>query len=286
MKPNLIFFKKPSKKKQASKVWTPELDRKLRKLWPTMFGKDVAVEMGMTLAAVQGRAKKLKLRKSADFKTIWTKEELDQFIGEYPDKFNTELAAMFGKNVKAIEAKAGALKLRKSPAFWARLAERPNAGRFKEGQKSWNAGKKINVRNDGTRFKKGNVPHNTKADKVVTLRFFHDRPELFIRVALGKWIRLAHYVFQEYYGEIPKGCVIRHKNENHLDCRLENLECLTKYENAIRNSGHVELTEGFVLKTLSRDRATRSAIQENLPELIELKRTSIKIKRALKNADE
>lgn len=47
---------------------------------------------------------------------------------------------------------------------------------------------------------------------------------------------LHRLIYEEHYGEIPKGHVVHHKNENKLDNRIENLELLTKGEHTLHHS--------------------------------------------------
>ena len=47
---------------------------------------------------------------------------------------------------------------------------------------------------------------------------------------------LHRLIYEEHYGEIPKGHIVHHKNENKLDNRIENLELMTKKEHTILHS--------------------------------------------------
>lgn len=51
--------------------------------------------------------------------------------------------------------------------------------------------------------------------------------EIFVN---GKNVRLHRYLWEKYYGEIPEGYVIHHKNGNGLDNKIENFELLSDSE--------------------------------------------------------
>jgi hypothetical protein len=128
-------------------------------------------------------------------------------------------------------------------------------GRFKPGSVPSNKGKKMNDEqkekcshtffkpghkmNDEqkekcshTFFKPGHLPHNTKQDGVITER--RDKrgiPQLFIRIALGKWQYYKCYIYEQHYVPLQKGDVIRFVDGNTLNCSIGNLEKITQAEN-------------------------------------------------------
>lgn len=44
----------------------------------------------------------------------------------------------------------------------------------------------------------------------------------------GKQVREHRYIWEKYYGEIPKGMIVHHKNQNKADNRIENLEIMNR----------------------------------------------------------
>ncbi len=221
----------------------------------------------------------------------WTEKDDAQLRLLHPQLMTTEIAKIMGRSKGAINCRAGRLGLKKDKDYFKKRFQRigPNAGNFKPGVASWRKGKK-GFSYEGskvTQFKKGQTPSTTKPVGIITLRVdSDDRIRVMYKLSEKKWIPYAHHVFSQWYGEVPKGKVIVHRNNNHLDFRLENLECITKRENWLRNGAGKNLTDGFVLATISRDIDTRKIIQEHLPQLIELKRTALLIKRYLKNEPE
>lgn len=115
----------------------------------------------------------------------------------------------------------------------------------KKGSVPFNKGKKQKEYMDSetikkvakTCFKKGNKPHNTKSDGVITIR--KDKSGLkykYIRISEGKWQLYHRYLWEKHNGKIPKGHIIAFKDGNQLNTVIENLEMITKIENMYRNS--------------------------------------------------
>lgn len=268
------------------KIWTDKLDARLRELWPRHKALEVARLMGMSKIAVQSRAKRLGLNKDHDFRGLWSEEEERFFIEHYPNLRNIELAELLGRQEGQVESKAQRLKLKKSKEFWTEINALPNAGKF--GQRPpWNKGMKgLFFGSTSGQFKAKNRPHNQKEDGAITIRWEQKthRPIVMYRVALKKWIPYAHHVFASYYGEVPKGMVVRFRNGNRLDFRLENLELVSKRENYLRNSASVQLTDGFVVSTMlgkggfeGRDEVKKTLLEHQ--EIIQTKRSIIQLKR-------
>lgn len=225
----------------------------------------------------------------------WTSELLTKLRDMYPHFLNREIAAKLGRSVSSISRQGRKMKLRKSSETMTRIHKQAGQcnGAFKSGHEPWNLGKKgIQTGGISTRFKPGQESHNAKSDGTVTLRFdrekYGSRPWLAYRIAERKWIPYSRYVFAQYYGEVPPGMVIRHKNGNRLDCRIENLECITKYENRLRNSASIHLDDSYIVSTIigrgvkgeERERLKEAFL--NQPDLIELKRNILKLKRECK----
>lgn len=123
------------------------------------------------------------------------------------------------------------------------------SGRFEPGHPSWNKGKKMS---DSTRakvkrtwFPKGNRPKNALPvnTEVVTT-------DGFIKVKIAEpnvWKLKHHIVWEQAYGERPKGYGIRFKDGNRLNCDLDNLILLSNRERAIINKHFGEFTGELTL---------------------------------------
>lgn len=117
---------------------------------------------------------------------------------------------------------------------------------IKPGNIPVNKGKKMSIalykKCAPTMFKKGNLPHNTKADGCISIR--HDHPNRrgyrykWIRIAIGKWEMLHVHNWKKAHGRIPKGYIVVFKDGNTMNCSLSNLEMITLAENMKRNTIH------------------------------------------------
>jgi hypothetical protein len=164
--------------------------------------------------------------------------------------------------------------------------------RFKKGDIPPNKGVKITEwmkremieRIKSTQFKKGNTPHNTKFDGAE--RICKDG-YIEIRISKANWIHKHRHEWEKVYGTIPKGLILVCKTENKLKSHPDNWELITRVENMNRNSGPLKLSDSMVatyLATTSKkvDYALKTELLENHPELINTKRTHIKLNRKIK----
>lgn len=92
-------------------------------------------------------------------------------------------------------------------------------------------------RTKATRFKKGQIPHNTKPIGTISKRSDKSRGfYLYIKVAYKKWELLHRVVYTTHFGPIPKDKIVAFKDGNVLNCNPDNLELITMEENVLRNS--------------------------------------------------
>ena len=266
--------------------WTKELDAQLRGLWPTVPILEVAQIMGMTQAQVKSRAKKLHLRKPER----WTPEKVEYLKVHYATNNNKHLAKILKFSYNAVTQKASKLGLKKSEEYIReQILEAGTKTQFGK-VPAWNKGRK-GLKTGGVAgyFKPGHLPHNTKHDGYIKIAFSSkkkgSKPSLMIRISLGVWIPYAHYIWKQWYGEIPAGRVICYKNGNWLDVRLENMEAITRRELRIRNSAWRALNDNFIassmigphLKGEERKKLHQALLEQ--PDLIEMKRNLLKLKR-------
>lgn len=175
--------------------------------------------------------------------------------------------------------------------------------RFQRGQNPWNAGRTDIRMSPETEFKKGGLPPNTLYDGAIRVRSHSSMKTgkvtryKYIRIAKAKWELYHRYLWMQHHGSIPKRHIVSFKNGDTLDCRIENLELVSMKENARRNRNRekfrktlkllieegdhpsVNLTDSYIVGNLSRgNRSIKEQIKKR-PELIELKRNQLKLRR-------
>ncbi len=139
----------------------------------------------------------------------WTLPEIARFRAEYPFASMSNLMRAFGRSKAAIKCMAVKLRLEKATE---------NAGCFKPGQKSWNAGKHYQPggRAAETQFKKGG-PH-PRQRPIGTER--RDRDGVYVKVAGRRhWVRKERFLWEQEHGPVPTGMVVR---SGRLISRAEN----------------------------------------------------------------
>jgi hypothetical protein len=207
------------------------------------------------------------------------------------------IADMLGCSEQKVKTRMRQLGLTVPPEI---IAQRVAASRIQSGNVPINKGKKQSdympeesiARTKATRFKKGNLPHNAYNEVgKITVRHDHvnrtDRPYQYICLSLGVWMPLHTHIWEQEFGKVGKGYCLWFKDGNSLNCVLDNLERITRAENARRNVNHDNPSDNrvaFYMATKSRkvDAALQKEILKH-PELISAKRTQLLINRKIKN---
>jgi len=152
-------------------------------------------------------------------RTFYSKAD-EGFLRKYYLEFSDEkLAKMFGKTKRAIAGKRFKLGLKRPPVNWGHGQPHPNY---------------VNAKANSGSFKKGNVPHNT--NKLYTETVYSDG---IIWVKTENGMRRKHrMIWEANFGKIPPGHIVIFKDKNPLNCRIENLECISRAENIRRNRNY------------------------------------------------
>lgn len=177
---------------------------------------------------------------------FWQPEQLEMLRQYYPDTRTCDLVDLIGRPRNSIYAKASELNLAKSDAFLASLASGRTSGnqgkgtRFVKGHQTWNKGKKIQVRDGGTRFKKGQMPHNWHpiGHERITDDGYLQRKMTDTGVSRRDYRAVHVMLWEQHHGPIPKKHLVIFKDRDKTNITIENLDCISMAENMRRNSYH------------------------------------------------
>jgi hypothetical protein len=175
---------------------------------------------------------------------IWTDAERRVLSALYSDTDIKEICTILGRSDRSIYAQAHLLGLKRSKEYMKmlleieakRLREVGNQSRFQSGHTTWNKGTKGYMGANATSFKKGQKPHNTK--EIGSTRIDGKDMFLLVKVADRKWIRKEILIWEEAYGKIPKGSILRVINPLLNKYDINNLMLISKGENMKLNAIH------------------------------------------------
>lgn len=168
----------------------------------------------------------------------------------FPNERTQDLADELGLTYSQLANRAHSMGLKKSEEFKQsdksgrhNLIEKGKKTRFQPGHTPVNKGVKmpdhIYDKVKHSMFKKGNRPHNWKADgSIVERNDKTGRSYLYFKVKDSHWILYHNKIWMDHHGPIPEKHIISFKDGNTLNCDISNLELLSMAENAKRNSIH------------------------------------------------
>lgn len=201
--------------------------------------------LGRSKSAIKSKAHLLDLKRNWDRHNFTHND--DDFIKEnYPNLNCETIAKVLGVSISSIYNRAAHLKVTKSEAFWkSECSGRTNlikaglAFRYHKGHIPQNKGKgmapEVREKVKHTWFPKGNLPHNIKAEgsERITVDGYCE-----VRISKSNWKLKHRIVWQAAKGDIPKGFNIVFKDNNRLNCAIENLEIISHSELMGRNTIH------------------------------------------------
>jgi len=282
----------------SPKPWTEDQTRILREMYPTNSCRAIALKIDKSASAVKARVSLLKLKHAPGYNRMAHSikaipDSKREFIrANYTKYTNHDLAKLAGCSESFIGT------IRKAGGF-----TKENTGRIKKGNRPWNFRTKGLIKSTPgmkmTQFKKGQHPVNTLHDGVITIRLDHPkdrngRPYQWVRIGLGKWVMFHRWFWEQANGPVPKGHVIIFRDSDTMNCSIENLKCITMRENLARNyskekvgKASKELSDNYIAGRLAGgDKDLRRALIHAAPELIELKREQLKLKRQINHERE
>jgi hypothetical protein len=202
----------------------------------------------------------------------WTERQVAYLIRHYADRDTDVLCQRLRRKPEQIYAKAQALGLRKPRDYSVRAgrigAQHPKAiaHRFVKGQEPANKGKRIEEfmtadgirRSSQTRFKKGQLPHNTKP---IGYERVDENGYVYLKVSMEHKMVLKHrYVWEQANGPIPDGHNIAFRDGNRQNCDLSNLYLISREEAAreqIKNETKEHRSARVVKATATRNATIR-----------------------------
>lgn len=194
--------------------------------------------------------------------TILTPENIKEIEKRYSNTNTVELAKAMGVSIHSIYRYANKLGIKKSKEYlkesggWIKPRTIPKNA-FPKGNKPWNTGTKGLTKANSGSFKKGQTPHNSLADwqEIITTDKCGKQyvkiklPDIKRAVFKHVWVWETHHK-----KKVPKGLLVRFKDNNTFNITIENLVCISKKENMQLNSIHnlpAEIKENInLLKSL------------------------------------
>lgn len=195
----------------------------------------------------------------------WRPEQLFMLRWLYPDFKADEVAQCIGRSVGSVHRKAVLLEIGKSDAFKASFSSgriqaantdpRMLATRFKPGHKTWNEGVKgstgLHENCRKTQFKPGQKPHTTAPVGAYRINVTKGIPRLEQKTNDKpgpnhvRWIPVTRLVWEQHHGPIPPKHIIVFADSKQATTVLEEITvdkliCISRKENALRNSMHAK----------------------------------------------
>lgn len=183
---------------------------------------------------------------------IWTAEQEAILQARYPHEKTEKIAADLAMNLHQVYNKANRLGIKKSVEYMASTeAGRTNGKqgigtRYVKGHATWNKGMKgLDIGGKETRFKKGQMPHNTLG--IGTYRITRDGTlQRKIGNAKGsnskRWRGVHELVWIDVNGPVPPKhiCVFKQGMRTNVleEITIDKVECIALAENMRRNTYH------------------------------------------------
>lgn len=185
-------------------------------------------------------------------RVAWTEAQIEQVRSRYPHEKTEKLAADLGMSPYSVYNKAYVLGIKKTPEYLASPAAGRTNGRqgtgtrFSKGHATWNKGMKgLDIGGKETRFKKGQMPHNTH--EVGSYRITRDGT---LQRKIGnskgsnskRWRGVHELVWIDANGPVPPKhiCVFKQGMRTNVleEITIDKVECIALSENMRRNTYH------------------------------------------------
>ncbi len=201
-----------------------ELRANLTKMFNTEFGEC------RTVSAIQSLCKKYRFNsyRRGHSPRIYTADQM-QFLSDNKTKSRQDLTDLFNaefNETKSVSAIQGVCKRNNFLTG--------NNGRYSKGNIPFNKGTKGFMKANKGSFKKGLSPNNKMS--IGSERVLSDGYTMIKTANPNTWRLKQRVIWEEEYGPIPKGQVLRFIDKNRANVTIENLVLLTLAENAVLNT--------------------------------------------------
>jgi len=290
-----------------NRTWTDAEIQFLRDHYLVLNDPKLAEHLSKTRGSVKSKRKRLGLirpkevvrRMQKEVMADWTDEEYAFLKKNNNFMTNREIGRSLGRSKSSISNQMCKLGLTRRDEVRDKMKK---STQFKKGMIPWNKGIKGLRFSPETEFKPGHVPASTKYDGCVTWRnHIRGYGYYYVRIAKREWVLWHRYLWEKVFGPIPKGHIVIFRDGNSRNVFLENLESISRAENARRNHNaekmkismkkaweqglHLESDKYIAYMLAPVDAELRERVMQ-VPELIELKRQQLKLKRAINEIDE
>jgi hypothetical protein len=236
----------------------------------------------------------------------WTLEEDSILREKYADSYTQDLLKLLpGRTISSITGHASVLGIKKSDFFHAsgmggRISNVNDIGvatRFPKNMPGWNKGKKQSdymspekiEKTKATRFKKGSDPHNTvpigtervSKDGYIEIKIRHLKNG---EANNKNFVSKHRMIYEKNFGPIPENCNVEFIDGNKRNFEPSNYILRTKTENFLKNT----MSDASIVKRFLgvREPELVQKIIKDMPEVIKLKRNTIKLNQKINKQHE
>jgi len=253
-------------------IWTEEMIQFLKDNYETMTNRQLADSLGLTLTVTRTKLYSMGMKRME--MEYWTAEQIEMLINNYRQIGDVELAEMFEvkypKNKTwtkhQIEKKRRYLNLKRTDKELFQIHKRNlKNGRFAMcAIKRWET---IGVFPEG---------------ETRTWHHVSGRPFKVIKIN-GQFIHLNRYLWELHFGSIPEGMNVSYKDNNPLNCTIDNLTLLTDSEVADKYLivNPKELSDNYIAGIMTELQPGIRAELKKYPELLKIKRHQLKLRRQI-----
>jgi len=243
--------------------WTKEQEDYLRKISPGKFDQQITnlinekFGTNYTKSAINTKKQKLGIRSTADWRTVWTDEVIEFMKCNYKGNDNIELARLLNEkfNMNTTADKVCMAKANLIRRYGINLRTGINKGCYRKGIAPTNKGKKWDdyltkeqqEKARKTCFKKGNIPinHREVGSERINVDGYHE-----IKVEEpNKWKLKHRVIYEQYYGEIPKGIKIIFADGNKNNLNINNLIAVSSAEELHLNKDGLRFNDKELTET-------------------------------------